>query len=412
MAFLPTKTTASGSVAIQIDPFSTGVDAFGRGRVSAPFTIFDCQHHRDKQPLLFDEALVGASPATWNADQHCVDMTLGSGGPANGDSIVRQTYQYHRYQPGKSQLVFCTGVLGEPKTNVRKRMGYFDANNGLFLEVGETDVAVVRRSATTGSVVDTSIPRASWNIDRLDGTGPSGVNLDFDKAQILVIDIEWLGVGAVRWGFAVGGVIYAAHKQDNANVVTEPYMQTACLPIRYEIENTGVAATPTTLKQICCSVQSEGGFNPLGIPRSASTRNSGVTTVIGTYVPLCSIRLAAADNRNQIKPEYFTFATSGNQEYLVRLTLRPTTLTGATWADSTGANGITEIDAAATAVSGGEILYEVAAAQDTTILVPFGDIIRLGASIAGAADILTLSTLQRAGAGSNCFASIGFTELY
>ena len=144
-----------------------------------------------------------------------------------------------------------TFVMNTSKTNLRQRVGYFGSNNGFFLEQNGTTIQFVKRSSVTGSVVDTPITQSNWNIDKLDGTGPSLLTLDLTSPQILFIDLEWLGVGSVRMGFVINGQFIHCHTFHHANSNTAPkgaYMQTACLPIRQEIENTAATASNSTLK--------------------------------------------------------------------------------------------------------------------------------------------------------------------
>lgn len=235
-------------------------DAFQRLRASNPITLFDCQLQYNLQPLLFQTYTTGGggSTCTHLPNESAAQLAVA----AVADSrVLRQTWRYFRYQPGKSQLIFMTTVLGAGATGVTKRVGYYDDDNGIFLERnGATAVNFVRRSKSiTGSVVDTAVAQASWNIDKFDGTGPSGITLDFTKAQILVIDLQWLGVGAVRCGFSVDGKIYYAQQFNHANALTTTYTTTMNLPFRYELLSNGANAS-NDFKQICCSLISEGGF--------------------------------------------------------------------------------------------------------------------------------------------------------
>lgn len=99
------------------------------------------------------------------------------------------------------------------------------------------------RGATAGYVIisktqDIKIPQSQWNLDKCDGTGPSGYNIDLAKMQMFYIDYSWYGAGFIRWGFRgpTGDVIYC-HKQANNNVNTEAYMRSGNLPARYESES-------------------------------------------------------------------------------------------------------------------------------------------------------------------------------
>ena len=410
MAFLPSLISPTGSVLVQPDPNSASVDAFQRQRTSEPYTLFDAQFHRDKLPIVFDETTAGgASAAVYNANANAVDMTLGT---AAGESIVRQTYEWYRYQSGKSQLILLTGVLGEPKNNVRKRAGYFNANNGIFVESNSTQKAFVIRTSTSGAPVDTVIPQASWNLDRLDGTGPSGLTLDLDSTNILAMDFEWLGVGAVRFAFVIDGVFVVAHKEGHANVgLTVPYMQTGSLPVRYEITNTGVAASGTTLRQICHTVASEAGFNPRGIIRSTPVAVAGRAVSVGSFAPQIAIRMKSADARNTVTPLAYNFTASAAQEYALQLRFRPATYTAGSFVDI-GANSIVEYDVTGTAATGGTIIWSSTASRDSSQQISLSSALVLGSSIAGTADILVLEAAQRVGGAATAYSSILFQELF
>jgi len=190
--------SASGSIPVSIT--GTNLDAFGRVRVSNPETLFDSSH-RYADNNLWATQIVGTAAATFSADEGLVNLTVGS---ANNDEIVRETTKVFSYQPGKSLLVMNTFVMGTAKANLRQRVGYYGAANGIYFERDGTSLYMVERSSVTGVVVNTQVAQANWNQDTLDGSGsasnPSGLTLDASKAQILYMDIEWLGLGTVRTG--------------------------------------------------------------------------------------------------------------------------------------------------------------------------------------------------------------------
>ena len=116
--------------------------------------------------------------------------------------------------------------------------------------------------------IETRVPQSQWNIDKCDGTGPSGYNIDLTKMQMFYIDYSWYGAGFIRWGFRGpdGNVIYC-HKMINNNVNTEAYMRSGNLPGRYESESrppttqitTTLGASDTTV-----GIASTAGFPPSG----------------------------------------------------------------------------------------------------------------------------------------------------
>jgi hypothetical protein len=260
-------TTATGAT-VYVQPAGMAGDAFGRTRVSAPLTLFDSSHRYNDNGLWSTSSGTGATYA-FNANEGLVDLNVTT---ASGSEIIRETNKVCSYQPGKSLLFMSTFVMNTAKANLRQRVGYYGAANGMYLEVsGTTGPALVERSSVSGSVNETRVLQANWNIDKLDGNGPSGFTLDISKAQILWFDIEWLGLGTVRAGFVINGAFIHCHSFHHANLITSTYITTASLPLRYEITNVGTTASSSTLKQVCSTVLSEGGYELRGAQSAIGT---------------------------------------------------------------------------------------------------------------------------------------------
>ena len=384
-------------------------DAFGRLRVSQPFTLFDSQNRYAADPA-FDTSLTGSGTSTFLPNESAVSLAVTT---ASGDKVVRQTKRYFPYQPGKSLSFLATFVMSAAKANLRQRVGYFDTNNGLFLQRNGTELSFIIRTYTGGSVDDTrKVVQSSWNGDPLDGSGASGVTLDTTKAQILFADFEWLGVGSVRVGFIIDGQYITAHTFDNANEVTSVYMQTATLPLRIEIENTAATASSSSMKQICSTVLSEGGYEQTSVERVA--RRSTTLTGIGTsFVPLVSIRLASDSLGAVVLPKQVRVLPIANGDYEIAL-VRNATLTGASYDTTTFAS--VDFDVTATAMSGGDIvLNEYATATNQAGAQAQNDLVynfdmQLGATIAGTSDVYTVAVRVLSGTGS-AIGSLAFYDL-
>jgi len=384
-------------------------DAFGRLRVSQPFTLFDSQNRYAADPS-FDTSLTGSGTSTFLTNESAVSLAVTT---ASGDKVIRQTKRYFPYQPGKSLALLTTFVMAAGKANLRQRVGYFDSNNGLFLQRNGTELSFIIRTYTGGSADDTrKVVQSAWNGDPLDGSGASGITLDTTKAQILFADFEWLGVGSVRVGFVIDGQYITAHTFDNANEVTSVYMQTATLPLRIEIENTAATASSSSMKQICSTVISEGGYEQTSVERVA--RRSTTLTGIGTsFVPLVSIRLASDSLGAVILPKQVRVLPIANGEYEIVL-VRNATLTGASYDTTTFAS--VDFDVTATAMSGGDIvLNEYATASNQAGAQAQNDLIynfdmQLGATIAGTSDVYTVAVRVLSGTGS-AIGSLAFYDL-
>lgn len=339
-------------VAVSSHPFL--VDAFQRVAVASPTTLFDSQFAYDKQALLWEEITANNGSATHRPNECAVRLATTTD---NGSSAALQTRQHFRYQPGKAQNVFLTFVMGVASAQVVRRAGYFDAENGLYLEQnGTTDVALVRRTYVSGTAVNNRVAQSDWNLDTLDGNGPSGYALDLSKAQILVVDLQFLGVGRVRIGFDLDGMVVFAHEFRNANNLSTVYMTTANLPLRYEqVASTGAAAA--SMDCICGAVISGGGFEDERGYLFASSLATAVTAGNGTRTCLLAIQPAltfnSLPNRETVVPLDLS-VLSGNTNVLVEV-VYGAAVTGGSWAVP-DANSAVEVNKTATGITGGIVV--------------------------------------------------------
>ena len=276
------------------------------------------------------------------------------------------------------------------KTNQTQRVGYYGAQNGIYFEQQGTTLYFVQRSYSTGSLVETRVPQSQWNSDKFDGTGIGGT-LDVTKTQILWMDIEWLGVGSVRCGFVVDGTFVMAHRFDHDNVEPRVYMTTAILPLRYEIFNTGVVASASTMKQICNTVISEGGYEGFSRRYNVDTGTNVVNLAsAGTAYPIIALRLNSARLDAVVLPSDINGIVTSNSNILYQILINPT-LTGGTW--TTHYNNNVDYNNTATAVSGGNIIVGGYISStdrqiDLTGLNSFN--FQLGRTIAGVSDVVCL----------------------
>lgn len=394
---------------------SPSLDAFNRLRISSPHTLFDVQNEYDASPLFYENQLTGGGTVTHVPNSSSIRMSVGT---ASGDKVVRQTREYFRYIPGKSQAIIRSITMGATKANVRKRHGYFDANNGLFFEDNGTNFGIVKRTYTSGSVVDNRIAQSSFNQDVMDGSGASGMTLDFSKKNIFIIDFQWLGAGRVRFGiFTPHGEIVYFHEIRNANTLTVPYMTTPNLPMRSEIENTGTAASSTDMDITCSAVLSENSAESAkGITMSAS---NGITPIaVTTRRAILSIRPKATFNsivnRGLIKDIVYDLIASTNNAFY-EIVYNGALGGTPSWA-SAGASSIVEYDVAGTTVTGGIVLFSgfvpSNAKSGGNITNNLLSKLPLVLDIAGANPI-NLSVVCTSMSGtSNVAASLNWTEIY
>jgi len=295
----------TGTVGIQtglgitINPDTTAYDAFGRQRVSEPFTLGDYKHLYAIDTNFIESYSGAGSTVSFAINQAAARLQTGIGSTA---FCIHQTKFYHHYQPGKSQLIFSSFNFYAPQQNATKRTGYFDDRDGIFLEqvglstsdginAGIGTYNWVIRTFTSGIATETRIPQSQWNKDKCDGTGASGFHADFTKTQLAFIDFQWLGVGRVRCGFAHDGKLITAHEFYHSNNNPKVYISNPNLPVRCEIRNTAVGVG-ASFDQICSTVASEGGYVESGIDFAYTMTTTRTTpTPAGTEFPLVAIRL-------------------------------------------------------------------------------------------------------------------------
>jgi hypothetical protein len=332
------------------------IDSFGRLRVSNPLTLFDSSHRYRDNNLWSSLTAVGGS-TQFNQNQGLIDMTVSN---LSGSNVIRETTKTFSYQSGKSLLVMNTFIMAPSATNLRQRVGYFGQDNGIYVQLNDDTISFVERSLVNGSPSsETIVPLSAWNGDKLDGTGPSGFTLDITKAQIFWMDIEWLGVGTVRCGFIINGQFIVCHSFHHANLIASTYITTASLPLRYEITNKAATSGSRTLKQVCSTVISEGGYELRGLQQAVSIPITAPRTfaATNTYYPIISIRLKTTPDRLDAIVILTALSVLGmgngiNYNWQIRAS---GTTSGGSWI-SGGDDSSVEYNITGTSFSGGRIL--------------------------------------------------------
>jgi hypothetical protein len=398
--------TVTGNVNATITGTSTttlgtgSTDAFGRLRVSEPYTLFDSRaryyDHND-----FSSSTSTGATVVYDANGSTYQLNVTA---ANGSSVIRETKRVFPYQPGKSLLVMTTFCMNTPKTNLRQRVGYFTTNNGIYFENDGTYNYLVIRSYSSGALVEDRVRQDAWD-------NPfAGLNVD--RTQIFWTDVEWLGVGSVRCGFVVNGAYVLCHTFHHANVAgnTTTYMTTAVLPVRYEITNTAGTSGASMMRQICSTVISEGGYNAFTYSETAGRGTSVLRlSSAGTYYPVVSIRLDSTRLDAIVLPRQVDVLSPTVNYYRWKLVLNPT-LTGATFAGHS-ATGTVEYDTAATAISGGtELQAGYVSSRELSVLGADEFAFQLGRTLAGVSDIVTLAMAATSN-NADVLAQIGWQEI-
>lgn len=386
---------------------SGAIDAFGRLRVATPYTLFESKQLYDKDTgkVIWDEVISGGT-SVWS--DSAVNMSV----TTNNQYVIRQTKMRFNYQPGKSILCIFTGVMNT-EAGVVKRIGYFNSGitppytplNGYYFENnGTAAYVVINRNGTPNAIA-----QADWNIDKMDGNGPSGITINWAKAQILAVDFEWLGVGRVRFGIVVNGLLYYIHEFLHSNNIESVYTLSPNNPVRYEIRSTGGAGT---LVHICATVKSEGGIDPVGFTSGASNGITGIST--SSPVILVAVRLKSTHLDkifSILSGSVLTTTANSNARWF--LSINPTyngVLTFNSLNDKSGVE-VAIGTSANTLLTNGLVLHDgylsSQARGDTATLA---SLLRAGAAIDGTRDIIALCAQSLSGV-MNFLGALNWAEL-
>ena len=400
-----------GRPILRIDDTTKQHTSKNRVKIS-PFEILGFNTYQyNKDTDLWDEQLTGTASSVVDTYYGMIKMTVD--GQA-GDQVIRQTRRVIRYIPGRQNEVSMSVVFGQPELGIRRRFGVFDELNGAYFEDGGdgTYYCVIRRNTPTG-VVETRVAREDWNVDRLDGTGPSGITASPLAIQLMVIEYEWYGAGQVEFKFVINNNAYAVHQFNHANIIAQLWSAPAFLPVRAEITNVSGAAGTHTFYTGSTSIMAEGEVGPLGVDSNAATPITGrALATANTFYPVLSIRLKSDRLNGVVLPNNFQAATLDNTTIFYRLVLNPV-LTDPVW-QSVNAEGYVEYDVSAKAQTNGRILNTgFLGTYQQGVVVPIAGkgTNQLGRNNLGTtSDILTIE-IASTGANKAAFASINWVEV-
>lgn len=356
----PLPISKNTTVNSQVNPIwveSSNIQATSKGRLKSTTysTGFFNTFQHGKALDVWDESLTSGGTSTWDNYRSSVNISVTS---TVGSKVVRQTRSVMRYVPGRPAEYSQAVIFNAHISGVRQRVGMFDDEDGFYFERSANGTLnCVIRSNTTGTPLETRVPQSSWNEDKLNGTGASGLTLDLSKSQLVVVDYEWYGVGAVTFSFVIDNETIKAHTFYHANTITDAWCSTPFLPMRIEMENVS-ATSGASMFQISTCHSQEAMSDSLGFPLSIATPITGKSlTSANTYYPVLSVRLKSVNLNGVFIPQYLQAGTTDNTFINYQLLLNAT-LTGASWTNHPVSESIIQYDTTASAVTGGTILNQ------------------------------------------------------
>lgn len=382
------------------------LDPLGRIRTTALQATFEDVFTYDDRRL-WSSLATGGATILHSSAQRVYNLATTT---ASGDRLQFRTRIYHKSNPANSKILYITANFNDATTNNVKKLGMFDVDNGLFFQLSGSTLSVVIRTSSSGAPVDTVIPQSTWNVDKLDGTGASGVTLNPLLMQVYVIDYSHIGADRIRFGVMINGDITYVHQILLSNSISFAAPVAATLPIAFDNLNTGIVVGTPTLKVFSTSLQNESGPPYESNLRTVSNGTTLKAIIAATKIPILSMR--SVDTRIPLKIENFSVFLGTTDELYITVTYGGT-LTGASFSTT----GFTQMDTAATAITGGRDVYSFyikgggGAISEKTVDEFFRIVnTTIGSDLSGTTDILTICGTSLTGA-ANAAAVINLREL-
>lgn len=318
---------ASGTL---VEIHASATDNYQKIRTTQPKTILNIRHIGDENDVMEIEKKINGDEVSEMTNENGILLKIGR----DNRSIFRQTRKYIRCEQGNTLSIYITARLNivtymPGNSSSTTYVGYLDDDNGvMFAHKGnDTTGTMAIRLLKNGTATD--IDQGFWNIDNLDGTGPSGIIADWFNIHTYYIEISH--PMTYKFGIIQNGRVYIAHII-NGTTITAPSTYLLDLPIRY-----GVSIVDTSydlydftagMTHFSTLVTTDGDYNPFGriinfkFPDAETFRNtekpimtlclrsnnSGVVTKRATLTPL-KLTLTSYDSYKALYTLYLMKAT-------------------------------------------------------------------------------------------------------
>lgn len=295
------------------------------------------------------------------------------------------------YRTGEGGSCLFTAVFTTGVANSIQEVGLGDAVNGLFFGYNGSTFSINLRNNS----VDGYIPQSSWNKDKMNGSGSSGMTLDPTKGNVFKIQYQWLGFGNINFfvenQFTGSFVLVHQISYSNQNTVTS--VTNPSMPLWIKVSNT-TNNTNIVVKVPSMACFVEGNVVDLGLVNSISNAKSGVTTQVNVLTIQNKSTFNSIPNKKFVQPLNLSIANTSNADATFKLILN-TTLGGTpSYTDISTATSVVSFDVAGTTISGGRVLgtYYLNGNTNSQIRVDYipmnlnnSDILTISATSSGAA---------------------------
>jgi hypothetical protein len=264
-------------------------------------------------------------------------------GNAQNSSAKINSRRFARYIPGMGLLVLMTCIFTIGVSGSSQLIGLGDNVNGLFFGYNGDSFGVMRRQNGT----DNWIPQSSWNLDKLDGTGTSGITVDTTKGNIYGINFQWLGYGLITFMVAnpQTGYMIPVNQIRYANSSSNPHILSPNLPVMATVANT-TNNTNITLQSPCAICHIEGQFDLAITTNNAIDNSKNIASNTETNILSLQNKLTvnSLTNNTPVILMIVSVNSDGNQPVTIRLKRNVTFSSAPIWTDINTTNSIIAYD--------------------------------------------------------------------
>ena len=273
-------------------------------------------------------------------------------GAAAASSAKIETIRALRYTPGLGGLVRCTAIFTTGVANSTQIIGVGDSVDGFFFGYNGAAFGVLRRQNGT----DNWIPQTSWNVDKFNGTGLSGVTLDPTKGNVYSIEYQWLGFGAISFFIEnpATGFPTLVHIIQYANANTIPSIFNPTLPVMAQVINTTNASNLTlSTSSAMGMVEGNGDTNSLVTVNSFSNSKAVTATETSIFTLRNNATFQGKTNRVRVQFSFLSVNCDWSNTSIVRLVVNATLGGTPAFVNISPTTSVMAADIAGTTVTGG-----------------------------------------------------------
>lgn len=290
---------------------------------------------------------------------------ISSGTNSSGQAFIKSRGALH-YLSGHEAYVYFTSAFERSTDNSTQWAGLLNDTNGIGIGFNGTKFSTIVRN----DGVETITPRESFNLDILDGTGISGININTTQLNIFKISYGWLGAAPITFEICrEDGVWFPFHKLNYPNLHDKPSIGHTSLPMKIEVKKIGADSTNLVVKSASWCMGTVG-FARHSFQREYQYSVKSKPIKAGTMKPILSIKnkltFFGEENTETAVLIFSGLATRPSSKGLGRfLFLKNANLTNSNWVDRDPQNSFIQYDTESNSYTGGEEVFDAPVVSNT-----------------------------------------------